>query len=245
MTEADKTYVFTDVHGCRDALDQAIDFIDYDSHPGEFVRIIGLGDYVDRGPHSSGVIETLRALQKAVLDVRNLEIVLLRGNHEQMMCDALKPITRQALSFWLMNGGSQTLASYGISEGAALTGGHGRLQSDLRWMAALPTHFEDADRYYVHAGLQPGIAWEDQPDQARLWYRKQKGEPEISWPKRVVHGHTPMADGPEVTPERINLDTGCGFIGGRLTVAKFVKGNPDPKFACFIEGTHALPGPRP
>ena len=112
-----------------------------------------LGDYIDRGPDSASVVRTVRRLQDADPEV----VICLRGNHEDMLLQCLSDPSKT--SWWLENGGSATLESFGVSEPRDLP------EDVAEWMADLPTSFEDEHRFYVHAGLAP--ATDLPPDRPR------------------------------------------------------------------------------
>ncbi|MBW3560466.1 MAG: serine/threonine protein phosphatase [Proteobacteria bacterium] len=204
-------YAVGDVHGRLDLLELAWDAIGADAG-GEPHSVVFLGDYVDRGPDSRGVVEFVMRAQAVGA------ATCLKGNHEQMMVDALRGAA--PVRWWIGNGGDATLASYG----GTVTPEH------LDWMAALPLTHRDAHRVYVHAGLMPGVALERQDEEACLWIRERflrAGPQEL--PAHVVHGHTPFWAGkpdprePELLPHRTNLDTGA-FMTGVLTVGVFDRG---------------------
>lgn len=225
-----RTYVLSDIHGCLNAFNKAIRWAFIDSLRDETPdsQIILLGDYVDRGPDSRGVIARIRELQ------RNHDVIVLAGNHEQMMYQGILGGNVDMLNCWLGNGGNQTLQSYGAS--ALSVQWPDQMIHDCVWMAQLLTGYEDQYRYYVHAGLQPGVPWAEQTVEMRLWYRKPKDEPEFWHGKQVIHGHTPQKGRkPFVDPCRINIDTGVCFPKGCLTMACFIDDNPTPHFEQFTE----------
>jgi serine/threonine protein phosphatase 1 len=220
-----RVYAFTDVHGRYDLLKQAFDWIDADCG-GKAAHIFGLGDYIDRGPDSARVVELLSAGPANP----NHTWTLLQGNHDRLMVEssAGDPL---ALETWLRNEGIATLGSYGLAEDE-----HRKLpKSHVDFLSRLPLWAEDEHRYYVHAGFRPGIAIEDQSEHDMLWIRDEFLDSKHDFGKPVVHGHSINMAGPEVTPLRINLDTGACFDGGRLTVAAW---DDDParlrfeSFAC-------------
>jgi serine/threonine protein phosphatase 1 len=212
-----RTYAVGDIHGRLDLLRQAVDAISDHVGDGAF-RVVFLGDYVDRGPDSRGVVEFLIDLQ------RRWPVVCLKGNHEELMLQALTEPGDRRLERWLEYGGEQTLDSYGLR-------GDGDLSAvppeHLRWMAALPRTTGDQHRIYVHAGLMPGVPAHRQKDETCLWIRERfllarPGEFEA----HIVHGHTPVWEGkpdpaePELLEHRSNIDT-CAFATGVLCVAVF------------------------
>ena len=90
---------------------------------------------------------------------------------------------------------------------------------DAKWLAALPTSWEDKLRYYVHAGIRPGIRLKEQNDASKLWIRDLFLKHKAPHEKYVAHGHTPVRK-PDVQSNRINIDTAL-VLGGRLTAAVF------------------------
>jgi serine/threonine protein phosphatase 1 len=202
------TYAVGDIHGCLDLLSELLGRIEADA-AGRARRLVFLGDYIDRGPDSAGVIARLRELQAAEPD----HVVCLKGNHEDLMLRAFR--RPDILPIWLQNGGDAALDSFGCDDPADIPA------EVLAWVAALPTYWEDERRAFVHAGLRPGRDRLDQSDRDRLWIREEFLGANYDFGKLVVHGHTPRIDGrPELWPHRVNLDTGAVY-GGRLTAGIF------------------------
>ncbi|MEA2937321.1 MAG: serine/threonine protein phosphatase 1 [Alphaproteobacteria bacterium] len=201
------TYAVGDIHGSFTKLESLL------RHCKQYCgadasRLIFLGDYVDRGPRSRDVVNLLIETQSKAPD----QVVCLRGNHEEMLIDASK---RRNEMMWLQNGGHETLDSYGASHADAIAAEH------LTWFKNLPLAISDGKRFFVHAGIEPGVPLDQQQKDVILWIR----EPFLSDPRNhgqyIVHGHTPIAAGmPEHLPNRLNLDTGACF-GGPLTAAVF------------------------
>lgn len=204
-----RTFAIGDIHGCRDLLVALLAQIELAAE-GEPHRIVCLGDYVDRGPDSAGVVALLRAEQARAGEGA---FVCLKGNHEAMLVEART--RRDMARLWLANGGRETLASYGAA-------GVDDLPADvLGWFEGLPSTFEDERRCFVHAGLDPTRPRTQQTDADRLWIREPFLESDHDFGRYVVHGHTPLPGGrPDVRRRRVNLDTGAVF-GGRLTAAIF------------------------
>lgn len=215
LPSGQRIYAVGDVHGHLDLLALLQLAIDEDQldYPGLACTEVYLGDYVDRGPDSAGVLDTLIARQ------RTHGAICLSGNHEAMMRAALG--SREAFERWLGVGGREAVGSYlGARRPAAL----GSLWE--AWREAMPpehvaflnglySHFVCGDYLFVHAGLRPGVPLERQSAEDMMWIRK----PFLDCPDwlghLVVHGHTPGRE-PEFLPNRINIDT-AAYATGRLT----------------------------
>ena len=215
-------YAVGDVHGRLDLLLPALERIEAHA-AGRPSTLVFLGDYVDRGHDSRGVVEHLRGLQE-----RRDRVICLKGNHEDLMVRGVRG-RGMMLGRWLDNGGLQALRSYGAAGAGDL-----RLvpEEHLEWMERLPLMARDRHRLYVHAGLYPGRAPERQKDKTCLWIRERFLEaPAEALPAHVVHGHTPewagkrQAAEPELLPHRTNLDTGA-YYTDVLTVAVFEAARP-------------------
>jgi len=202
------TYAVGDIHGCADLLDALLERIE--AHAGgRERRLVFLGDYMDRGPGSARVIETLRKLQWR----EEGAVVCLMGNHEAMLLKTLQE--HGARELWLRNGGQETLASFGVDGPEELPG------DVLDWIEALPTVHDDPLRWYVHAGFRPEVEAPDPDTETRLWIREPFLSDEYDFGRHVVHGHTPQTKGrPDVRRFRTNLDTGAVY-GGALTAGVF------------------------
>lgn len=203
-----RTYVIPDLHGRFDLLQEALARIEASPSGG---TVVFLGDYVDRGPDSHGVINHLMAGAPS-----GWRWVCLRGNHEDMMREVVRGSAE--VGWWVGNGGGATLASYGGEIDPA----------HLDWIEKLPLYHADQHRIYVHAGVDPTIAMEDQTEAMLLWSRLGKHVDCVHLEGYVVHGHTPFEDGPIILDGRANLDTGAVWTG-TLCVAVFdddVSGKP-------------------
>lgn len=188
---------------------------------------IYLGDYIDRGEDSRGVVDAL--IERA----EQVETVFLRGNHEQFLLDFL--VGRLNLSMWKQLGAIPTLQSYGVLAGQlsflasqdtlrqgldeALTGSHARFFADT-----VP-YFVTGPYLFVHAGLRPGIPLEQQQAADLMSIRRQFLEFEGDLGHIVVHGHTPVPQ-PEFKHNRINLDTEA-YSTGRLTCLRIDRNGPE------------------
>ena len=207
MPAAELTIAIGDTHGCRDMLDRLMErcFRYAGERP---LRLVFLGDYIDRGPDSRGVVETLIRLERDMPG----GVVCLRGNHEALLLEALATGDTR---LWLFNGGGTTLASYGVDDVARLPNAH------LAWYAALKTSFDDGRRFFVHAGVDPGRPLSEQTEHDLVWMREPFLSRESDYGRFIVHGHTPQRNGrPDLRRWRLNLDTAAVY-GGRLTAAIF------------------------
>jgi serine/threonine protein phosphatase 1 len=215
-----RIYAVGDVHGCADRLALMHGAIaeDLAARPVEHALVIHIGDYIDRGPDSAGVIERLLRPFPSVPGTTPPHLVNLTGNHEEMLLTALDEGSRAAAERWLANSGGETLASWGLSwRGGARAWREAIPPRHLGFLRGLGLIYRAGGYAFVHAGLRPGVPLEQQAREDMLWIR----EPFLSWPGRlpivVVHGHTPE-DAPQVRPHRIGIDTGA-VLGGPLTCA--------------------------
>lgn len=215
-------YAIGDIHGRKDLLDRLLALILKDAWeralPDSAPLVVFLGDYVDRGPDSRGVIECMLTALPA-----NWSCRFLKGNHEEAMLEFLRD--PQFGATWRDYGGLETLNSYGVvprRDGA-------KIDWDATahdFAAALPTaHRQFLDRLapfevigdyiFVHAGLRPGLPLDFQSEKDLFWIRDDFLIGRRAHEKTVVHGHTP---GEHVVhgPGRIGIDTGA-YMTGRLT----------------------------
>jgi len=214
-----RIYAVGDIHGRLDLLDQMLDRIKSDLalYPAVRPVYLFLGDYIDRGPASRATIDRLIEHGDAH------EAIFLRGNHEQIALKCLSD--RGLLEKWLRLGGWETLLSYGVAcrnptsveQIVELqTAFHNALpQTHFRFFRALQNSFTCGDFFFAHAGVRPGIALSAQSEADLLWIRQEFLSSRSNYGKIIVHGHTPASE-IEVTPNRINIDTGA-FATGRLT----------------------------
>lgn len=200
--------------------------------------IVHLGDFVDRGPDSRGVIETVMALEARHATGDPIRVISLMGNHEQMMLDAYDSgDDSQSEGSWWAQGGAETADSY--AEGSGTGGIDWRKTvpaAHISWMRHLPLIHRAPDQnfVFVHAGIEPA-SFPDEAERTYLWTRSERFFNDDNWPNRdvlkgltVIHGHTPKSFEPELKFRRINVDTGACF-GGPLT-AVMLKENAEPQF---------------
>ena len=209
------TYAIGDIHGCLDKLRSLL--LRCEKHAaGRPPAFVFVGDYVDRGPQSSAVIDCLIDLKAR----HGERVVTLKGNHEAMALAAFDG--SGPVRLWLAQGGLATLKSYGIAEPHELPRAH------VDWLRALPLRYDDGRRLFVHAGVNPGMPLEAQDDFDLLWIREPFLSHRGDYGRLIVHGHTPLTDGvPDLHGNRLNLDTGAVF-GGPLTAAVFDDAQTEP-----------------
>jgi serine/threonine protein phosphatase 1 len=195
-----------DIHGCARSLEALLDKLS--EHNSR--KYIFVGDYIDRGPDSKGVVDLL-------LDFREQQdCVFLRGNHEQMLLDA---VDIGELDLWLSNGGRQTLISYQTEgEEFDISKAHLEFYKNTRFF------YDTPDYFFVHAGISPSKTIseciEDEEEVKEfLWERSHLNAFETPWEKTLVFGHTPRPF-PIQRNKMIGIDTGCVYesLGyGKLT----------------------------
>ncbi len=221
VPDGQRIYAIGDVHGRNDLLQQLLDHIDADDERrGETqTQIILLGDLVDRGPDSCGVIETAMALKSRRPNSR-----FLMGNHEEVFIAACRKRDSKTLRFFLRIGGEATFLSYPILRSEYLELDMEQLGARLGSLIpdahlTFLEMFEDqiviGDYAFVHAGIRPGVALSEQKPSDLRWIRDefvaQKGDLE----KVIIYGHTIYEDIDE-RGSRIGIDTGA-YNSGKLT----------------------------
>ncbi len=206
-----RLFAIGDVHGCMAELGRLLDAIP--ATGGD--TVVFVGDYIDRGPDSRGVIDLLLEW-RARTPARS---VFLRGNHEDM---ALGYLDRggQWGEAWLRNGGVATLRSYGVDPQLPESEVAARIPSaHVDFMAALETRFAWGDYRVVHAGVRPGIAWDAQTTEDLLWIREEFLDHPHDLGATVIFGHTPHRRIVEGLPYKLGIDTGCVYGGALSCVA--------------------------
>jgi serine/threonine protein phosphatase 1 len=223
----DRVYAIGDIHGRLDLLERAIAAIgrDVDRHGGEALTVT-LGDYIDRGPASRGVIERL------AINPFPTSHIALKGNHETLLEAFLSD--PGGGEHWRRLGGLETLHSYGVPV-ADLMLGRNYAEASQRLREALPPHHLDFLRslktshshgcyFLCHAGVRPGVPLDRQSDHDLMWIREEFLSSTVDFGKMIVHGHTPV-ETPDVRHNRINIDTGA-FASGRLTCVVLEESGP-------------------
>lgn len=223
MTSQDeRLYAVGDIHGQFDLLQEVIDQIT--AHGGPSARIVFMGDYTDRGPHSREVVEYL-SLKRA----ENPHWICLKGNHDRAFEYYLRTPSqddprRPPVLPWLHEriGGLTTLASYGICDPAALEPQdlHAKAKAavpahHVAFLRSLPSSYAQGPYFFAHAGIHPARGLADQIEDDLIWIREEFHNHTAPYEKLIIHGHTPVKR-PTHYGNRINIDTGAAY-GGPLT----------------------------
>ena len=218
---ATRVYAVGDIHGQLDLLRRLRELIADDAQQDRRERnvIVYLGDYIDRGPDSRGIVELF--LDKPMA---GFEEIYLKGNHEDYMLQFLEnPGLGES---WYLNGGDTTLMSYGV-ERTVKAAGQGRFVAmcdrlqgklpveHLAFLRSLTMYHMEGDYLFVHAGIRPGRPVENQEPHDLLWIREEFLSSNADHGCCVVHGHS-ISPEPEVRRNRIGIDTGA-YYTGRLT----------------------------
>lgn len=208
-----RTYVIGDIHGCPDELARLIDKLPLEP----LDRLIFLGDYIDRGPNSKGVISYLIDLQQ---NCRS-EIIFLKGNHEDMFLSYMGFPGKYGDMF-LYNGGGATLSSYGA-------GPHNQADillvippAHIKFLKELKTNYIEDRFLCVHAGVNPQKSLELQEEDEMLWIRDEFILSRHDMPYTVLFGHTPQEEVLFHLPYKVGLDTGLVY-GNRLSCLEIVE----------------------
>jgi diadenosine tetraphosphatase ApaH/serine/threonine PP2A family protein phosphatase len=228
LPEGELLYAVGDIHGRLDLLDAMLGRSEVDASKSHAVRriLVFLGDYVDRGPDSKGVIDRLIDGLPDGFETR-----FLKGNHEAILLNFLDDAW--SLDNWLLNGGDATMRSYGVdtdrlarSRAAAKEWREALREAlpdaHLRFLRDLQLSVSFGDYLFVHAGVKPGVALEAQSEADLIWIRGPFLEHAEPFGKIVVHGHTP-GKVPVMRSNRIGIDTGAVFTG-TLTALRLERG---------------------
>ncbi|MBX9792313.1 MAG: serine/threonine protein phosphatase [Pirellulales bacterium] len=204
-----RTIAIGDIHGCSTALRALIEGID----PRPDDTIVTLGDYIDRGPDSRGVIETLIGLKQ------RCRLVLLMGNHEEMLFQAFRG--PDDLRFWLQFGGEETLDSYGRSRSLDLIP-----HEHLLFLRRCRNYFETDTHIFVHASYSTDRRLDETSEQILRWLPITHSTPPPHFSgKTVIVGHTPQESGRILDLGHVKcIDTGC-CTGGWLTALDVKSGH--------------------
>jgi len=196
-----RTFVMGDIHGCVEELDRLLDAL----APTADDTVVCLGDYIDRGPSSKGVIDRLLRLQ-----TEGPHCVYLKGNHEDMFLAFLGEPGNYGEAF-LYNGGAATLQSYGL-QGEMGTLSVAQLPAaHVEFLRALRLRYEHGDFLCVHAGIDPQRPLDAQREEDLLWIREPFILHRHPFLRTILYGHTPQRDVRLDLPYKIGLDTGLVY----------------------------------
>lgn len=200
--ETGAVFAIGDVHGCADELRALLQKLPLRRDS----LVVFLGDYIDRGPDSRGVVDTILDLQQYC------RVVCLLGNHELMLREFLEGSDSRRVARFIYNGGSATLASYADHDGVFVMP-----EEHREFFDSLAYHHIEGEHCFVHAGIPTAVEEIDVEvhGEEMVWMRHRPGMPEPNYSKIVVHGHSAIPN-IDVQPRRINLDTACVY-GRRLT----------------------------
>lgn len=216
-----RAYAIGDIHGCARLLDLMHERIQEDAKDAPADKhVVYLGDYIDRGHDSKGVVE--RVMKRVP---PGFAPHYVKGNHDAALLDFLEdPETYRA---WRSFGAADTLLSYGVRPpiydsdeqrvAARDALRHALPEDHLAFFHALELKVTLGDYVFVHAGIRPGVSLEGQSEEDLLWIRDEFLSSTQPHEKVVVHGHTPLS-GPVRTSNRISVDTGA-YATGVLTCA--------------------------
>ncbi len=200
-------FAISDIHGCSRTFNALLDKIAFSQADELFL----LGDYIDRGPDSRGVIDTIFKLRES-----GYRIHCLRGNHEQMLLDVLE--NTYSRFHWYANGGVRTLESFEKMEAEAIGPGY------IDFFSKLDFYFAIDNFLLVHAGLNFNHPSPLSDTVAMLWVRNWYERIDYQWlgERIIIHGHTPISEKEirqqwKQLDERryLNIDGGCVFAGVR------------------------------
>jgi serine/threonine protein phosphatase 1 len=208
-----RVYAIGDIHGCDAQLGNLYETIaeDVARRPVDEAVLLHIGDYVDRGADTAGV---LRRLLRGS-PVADMQAVNLVGNHDETMLHALSG-DRPAATDWLFAGGRPALESYGIDPDSPRESWPENVPREhLAFLRDLALTHREGGYFFVHGGIRPGVPLEQQAREDLLRMRQPFLYSEMDFGAVVVHGHTPVKE-PVVRHNRIAIDTGAVF-GGKMT----------------------------
>jgi serine/threonine protein phosphatase 1 len=220
IPDGHRVYAIGDIHGRLDLLQKLWGMIETDAANTSLRKtIIFVGDYVDRGRDSKGVIDFLLKLRE------ENDVVCLRGNHDQAVLDFMADA--KFYRNWKPFGAPETLLSYGVMpplfddetefEKARAGFVENFPRAHLEFLGSLPYSYELGGYFFVHAGIRPGIPLSEQKPEDMLWIREDFLFSRAELDKVVVYGHTPVEQAGR-RGHRLSLDTGA-YATGRLSAA--------------------------
>ena len=203
-----RLFAVGDIHGCRAELETLLGGLAL-AHGDTLVFV---GDYMDRGPDSRGVIDLCIGLGGR----SDVTTVFLKGNHEDMCLDYIGRTGRWGEA-WLGNGGAATMRSYGIDARSGSAAALAAIpDSHLGFLDALRPSLMEEGWLFVHAGIRPDRGWAAQDEEDLFWIREEFILRPHGLPQTIVFGHTPHRSVLVDLPYKVGIDTGCVY-GGALT----------------------------
>jgi len=221
VKHSERVYAIGDIHGRFDLFGRLVAQVARDNaaRPIAKTQIVLLGNIIDRGPDSARMIKGCMQITAS-----NDNLVVLKGNHEDMMADALGG-NLTVYGHWLHFGGRETLLSWGVHPNVA----NGPATKDnlaaaaqavgeevVDWLQRLPLHHKHGPYLFVHAGIRPGVAIDEQEPDDFMWIEDEFLNYEMSHDFIVVHGHSLVGDRAAILPNRIGINTDA-YTTGRLT----------------------------
>ena len=231
IPDGTRVYAIGDIHGYVEVLGKLHEKIDADlrERPIDQAVIVYLGDYIDRGPDSKGVIDHLITRE---IDVPQLRPIYLLGNHEDAMFNEFMNDPKGHRQDWLHWGGVECAQSYGVNidpvapidlqaEDIAAALRDALPLTHQEFYKNLSLYYIEGDYLFVHAGIRPDVPMDEQTKQDLTFTRQPFMSHEAYHPYYVVHGHTAMRNHQvDIRPNRMNLDTGL-YEGGPLSCGVF------------------------
>jgi serine/threonine protein phosphatase 1 len=208
-----RIYAIGDIHGCDAQLANLHELIaeDLARRPIDAPLLLHIGDYVDRGADTAGVVRRLLGGPP----IEGVPVVNLVGNHDETMLNALSG-DRPAATDWLFTGGRPALESYGIDPDSPRESWPAKVPTThLAFLRGLTLSYRDGGYFFAHAGVRPGVPLELQAREDLLRMRQPFLYSDMEFGAVVIHGHTPVRE-PVVRHNRIDIDTGAVF-GGKMT----------------------------
>lgn len=213
-----RVFAIGDIHGCLDELDALLCSLRRDHGAATDDHYVFIGDYIDRGPNSRGVVDRLLAFKKECS-----HCVFLRGNHEDMLLGFLG-LGGHAGEVYLTNGGVETFKSYGVEPNGPISQIVEQLPKEhIDFYTATELGVVIAEFLFVHAGVSPNSPLTQQREHDLMWVRGEFIQSQHDLGKTVVFGHTPFEDVMLHLPYKIGIDTGLVY-GNRLTAIELVEG---------------------
>jgi serine/threonine protein phosphatase 1 len=222
--KAQITYAVGDIHGELTLLEAVLAAIECDAaRLGSSAKVVFLGDYVDKGPDSFGVVERIRRGPTRKGDVW----IAIKGNHDDSLVACFREWPRRVK--WAERSMRETLESYGTDVVELVETRLRTMPPDLRrhlsFLDSLPLYHDDGVRLFVHAGVRPYLRIEQQSHNDLMWIRDDFTGHAGPFDRTVVHGHSVCGSLPQLLANRICLDTGACY-SKRLTFAAFGPGSP-------------------